>query len=400
MTPVLARAPALGDAKLRSVGLASVWVKPGRYFNTQYRLQLDDPDQQPILVSAFAMDGFRGPQAIEATGAHVCAGAGHERCRLCVTRLVDPGILLQRFPVDYRLPTLPACLDLQRVNAALPEGMEFSSLEIVAYRPGMRCQIRFSGSDGSQVYGKVVVEKYGRSSAVDVQREVAAALAASHRRFDVPTPLAYLPELQLQLSSGVSGKSFRNAVYRKRNLDKKIRILGRALADFHSIEAGPELRRYGIFDELDLLDRWVSLIARIFPELARPLEALHSDILYHRPSDKRPRALLHRDFYDQQVLFTEGRPAFVDMDTTSRGDRELDLGNFSAHMRVRGLQWDQRHRCRELAEQFVEAYPRQIEPSRVDWYRKATLLRLACVYSLRPGLHHLALELIDEGMKD
>ncbi|MFQ5478153.1 MAG: phosphotransferase family protein [Candidatus Binatia bacterium] len=400
MLPVLEKTPTLQGRPLRGVKLLSTWLKPGRYFNAHYRLDVDGTEGDPIQVSAFVVEGARVSQAIEATGSHDCEGAARSSCRRCLTSFVDPpGVLLQVFPVDYRLPTLPACLDLGRVNALLGGRLEFTDFELVAYRPGMRAQILYRGSDGRDVYGKVVVEKYGRGEAVGVQRRVAEALSATKRRFSVPVSLGRVEDLQLDLVTGIRGKKFYSSLYRRRNVDRKIGLLARAIADFHGIGTGAELREYGVYDELDTIDRWVELVSLIFPEFATDLGALHAELLYARPDPRPARALLHRDFYDQQVLFLEGRPFFVDMDTTSRGDRELDLGNFCAHLRVRGLQWNQERRCRTLEERFLDAYPQSIDRSRLDWYRRVTLLRLACVYTLRPGLKEMVPALVAEGLK-
>lgn len=397
MTAVLAQAPNLEGRRLETVELVSSWIKPGRYFNAHYHVRLEGDQGEPLAISAFLVDQGRASRALGATGEHSCGGRGYDRgCRACATKLVEPGILLQVYPVDYRLPTLPYCLDLDRVNAQLEGRFEMVESKVVAYRPGMRCQVFYRTLDRVRIYGKVVVEKYGRGAAVELQRELARELSAENRCFSIAKPLTYLPELQLELVRALKGKSLRFALWRQLPVDDKIPLISEAIADFHAIGAGSRLRHYRADDELDTIDRWAELVALLCPERGSDLNAAQGELIRDRPESREPRALLHRDFYDQQVLFDRGRPLFIDMDTTSRGDPEIDIGNFCAHLWVRGVQWSQPERFRDLSEQFLAAYPGTLSHVRIMWYRRATLLRLACVYSLRRGLDALVAALIDE----
>src|SRR4029077_18992672 len=110
-------------------------------------------------------------------------------------------------------------------------------------------------------------------------------------------------------------------------------------------------------------------------------------------------SLIHRDFYDRQVLVIPSRIAFLDLDTVCRGDAEIDVANFCAHFVLRGLQWHSRADAfTSLEDEFVTHY-RGLRPGTdvnlLSWYRASALLRLACVYSLRPWWHSLTLQLVE-----
>ena len=94
---------------------------------------------------------------------------------------------------------------------------------------------------------------------------------------------------------------------------------------------------------------------------------------------------------------------FLDLDTVCQGDGEIDVGNFCAHLVLRALQAGSSTEAAErLGEMLVASYRTArpaADPRRVAWYRASALLRLACVYALRPWWHGLAPALIDESRR-
>jgi hypothetical protein len=94
-------------------------------------------------------------------------------------------------------------------------------------------------------------------------------------------------------------------------------------------------------------------------------------------------------------LLRHRRGRLLDLDTAA-SDGEIDVANFCAHLVLRALQspssaWDPIL----LGEAFVEAYRtrRAIARPLLDWYRGSALLRLACLYALRPRWRALAPQL-------
>ncbi|MFQ5353173.1 MAG: hypothetical protein ACE5D3_08895 [Candidatus Binatia bacterium] len=397
MGEVLAAVPGLLDGSLGSVELAGTWIKPGRYFNAHYRLV--DEAGEVVDLSAFVVNEKRAAQIAKTARAHGDHSDRRQVCAKCRTHRAAPDIVLQVFPVDYRLPTLPDCLSLDRVNDCATGSAGFAGREVVAYRPGMRCQIRYRDQDGRSTFGKVAVEKDTPGTVFDLQRDVYAALSSDERRFVVPRPLEYVAELRLGLVEGLAGESYFDIIRRGQRVDSETACVADALYDFHRVDIASAQRHYRVDDELDLVDTWVKLVSGVYPELAEGLGGLHAAVCASRPQTRGPRAVFHRDFYDKQVLLSCPRPALLDMDTTCRGDSELDLGNFAAHLWLRGLQWDQAERYRELEGLFLDAYEGDVDAGRLRWYRKATLLRLACVYALRPAWKHLTEAVVDEACK-
>jgi phosphotransferase family enzyme len=137
-------------------------------------------------------------------------------------------------------------------------------------------------------------------------------------------------------------------------------------------------------DEVAVLHRWTadadrwaaSDLSRLVERVAAPLRALPA----------RPPVPCHRDLHDKQVIaHPAGAVGLLDLDTLCAADPALDIGNLLAHLRLRLLQGhctpDTAARC---ADALIDAMCLPAGPA-VDAYRAAALLRLAAVYTFRPG---------------
>jgi Ser/Thr protein kinase RdoA (MazF antagonist) len=149
---------------------------------------------------------------------------------------------------------------------------------------------------------------------------------------------------------------------------------------------------------------WIALVGDVYPNLAPALSAALGVLERRLPVVGVTRAsLVHRDFYDKQVLIGAAAIGLLDLDTACLGDGEIDVANFCAHLALRALQ---SHTAIDaflpLQQQFVQAY-RGLRPTTnmrlVSWYLASALLRLACIYALRPRWHTLAPRLIEESSR-
>jgi hypothetical protein len=387
MRAVFAEVPALAGVS-GPVELATLWVKPGRYFNAHYRVG-------KAGISAFIVERERGERVLAKSCEHTCDGGDRLDCRACGTRLAADDLLLQVFPWDYRLPTLPQCLDTTRVRRAVP-ALEVTASTVKAYRPGMRCQIAYDTQSGGKVFGKVAVERRGDGYSFRTQQRLYAALSSRRPAVAIPEPLDYVEPLRLTVVAAVEGTSLHDLADAARQQFPEARAAARAIGELHSLGAIIDDRIYGTADEMDLVTKWVGLAQQLFPELASAFDARLHALIAAKPENAEPRAVLHRDFHDKQILFREGAvPVLLDMDTAASGDPELDIGNFCAHLRLRAIQHDRRELCERLEEAFLGAYPHRFDLHRMEWYRRAALLRLACNYGLRPRWRHIAERVIE-----
>jgi aminoglycoside phosphotransferase (APT) family kinase protein len=112
-----------------------------------------------------------------------------------------------------------------------------------------------------------------------------------------------------------------------------------------------------------------------------------------RDIEPEAEASLHGDFYPAQILVRSGsgshRPGlgFLDWDEACRGEPERDVGNFNAHLI---LEEARGHVTRAQSESYQSAFGSgyrevaDLDERRLEWYRRASLLRLAALHA-RPG---------------
>ena len=143
ITRLFSRLPALEGRELGGSQLVALLVKPGRHFNACYRLRVPGASTATVLASAFAIGRASAAQIRTNIGPHAADAGNPAACAHCSTLLAEPGLLLQLFPFDYRLPTLAACLDTPRISRDLDRTPPLTDCEPMGYRPGMRCQIRY-----------------------------------------------------------------------------------------------------------------------------------------------------------------------------------------------------------------------------------------------------------------
>jgi len=406
MRGVLERIPlvASGTAQLRDVALERLWVKPGRHFHASYRIQLDTEGGRVETLAQAGLLRDRTHEA-EVRGAppdvpRAALRAGGPACwepRLSTALVEWPPVLVQLFPWDYRLPTLPLAFDLGRLETELAP-LRLRSCDVAGYWPGVRCQIRYRlGGPGGTLYGKVVPRgasgALGRSLAAIEEKVGDGTLLVTPRRH------AELPELNLLLTEPVEGRAFTDLL-RDGDGAEAIPRVAAALALFHSLPLTGIEGQFLPDDDLAVVGPWVTLVSTVFPALAAGLEEALARLRCRVPAGEAAAgSVVHRDFYDRQVLVGPSRIAFLDLDTVARGHAEIDVANFCAHLVLRSLQWHSRADAfAPLRDEFVGRY-RGLRPGTdanlLSWYLASALLRLACVYSLRPWWHTLSLPLAE-----
>jgi hypothetical protein len=386
----LGRMPSLRSLHLGGARARAFWVKPGRHFNACYGLCL------PGERSDIAASGFVLGASLEAVSsrwqAHECGGTVGSACGACSTFADEAGLLWQLFPFDYRLPALRDCLDATRVGRHLNGGGVARCIP-VGYRPGMRCQIRYELADRSVAFGKIAVERVP-GDAFRRHARLSQQLVDAGAKLRLPPALTYVEELGLSVIAAAGGDSLHRCLRQGRGDALDIERIAVALARLHELDLEGIERAHRPSDELELLAGWITFVGALFPELDAPLRRRQADLLSTRPADTAGRALIHRDFYDKQILLSGNTIVLLDMDTACRGDAEIDLGNFCAHLELRALQWKAPGAFADLGHVLLNAYPLDANAERVSWYRAAALLRLACVYALRPHWRLLAPALI------
>lgn len=328
--------------------------------------------------------------------------------------LPDPGLAVAAFPHDPELAHVGTLLGAGwRLALAGILGHDTRDASVVAaaaqrpavlgYRLGKRCVFRLAlaaapGRDGAPATAVVKVVRPRRVAALARSHVAHATAAPGSAAFALPRVLHVDEKLGALVMQDMPGRTLHELAGTE-GLARLYGIAGCALREFHSRPAGGTAPRAST-DEMALLAPWVDLEAGLYPALADRAHRLLGELAASagRLADQAEPVLLHRDFYDKQVIAAPGGLALLDLDTATPGDAALDLGNFLAHVRLRQLQSPQHARSLAAAgNAFQEAYgPDRALLARTSWWRAAATLRLSALYSLRPRWRALSPRLLEE----
>ena len=289
-----------------------------------------------------------------------------------------------------------------------------SDIEILKYKPGRRCVLRY-GVDGRsrqtgqsthyQLIGKVFRDERGL-------RLHKLQKMLWHNGFGpnaadgiyVPNSLAYVPKMRMQVQAWAPGETL-NELAPDTDLAPLMPLVAKGLAKLHNLPVpipvngdGPvEMRSYLLSDELENLDRFAAKLAVERPYAMQTVFSLRDTLLdwAERLPPLAAPASIHRDFYYSQVLYNLGQLTLIDFDLFALGDPAIDVANFIAHLHFLGM--DRLAGFNALEEEaalFLESYGRfrPIDDAfleRMAFYKAATYFRLLNVVAPRPGLVHL-----------
>jgi aminoglycoside phosphotransferase (APT) family kinase protein len=281
----------------------------------------------------------RTEAALDRVAAHVGGGAGAR-----ATALVSDPLGARR---DAGNPFLAAALDptfaqdrlrsLPELQARVP-GLIVRGARVLRIKPGRRCLIRYDLAAADGRGEPVVVLGKVRARGADL---ITCRLVRSlcERGFDadsadgvsVPRPFGALLELGMWVQARVGGAPATGLLEGSAGP-----ALGMRLADaLHKLHRAPISpgRKHTAGDELAIVDDRLQRVAREQPmwagRLARLAEGCAGAAARLEP---RGAALIHRDFYADQVMVDRDRLYLLDLDLCAAGEPALDVGNFVGHL--------------------------------------------------------------------
>lgn len=257
--------------------------------------------------------------------------------------------------------------------------------ELLGHRPGRRAVLRHA--DGH--YVKVV--RPGRTGPVtDGLRQAAARLAGQTGAPAIPRVCTADPAAGWVQLDDLPGPSLHELL--RNDPDAAVELCTRVAPAMAALRAAPaaELPRHTHADEAAVLQRWLhdadSWSSGNHAALSDHVATVSERLL----ALTEPRwALCHRDLHDKQLIrirpVRPGDPTvgLLDLDTLCAADPTLDQANLIAHLHLRVLQG---HCTQETAARCARAlHDPTLDPLALAAYTAATLLRLAAVYTFRPG---------------
>ena len=287
---------------------------------------------------------------------------------------------------DQGLPHLPACLspeDAGAVARLVPRGSALLTAQLLAYKPGRRATIHYAlrsrgkRAGGRHAAGKTFRDHRGQRL-LELHRQVRSQLKGLRAALTAPAPLGYIKPLRLAVMEWIDVK-----------IDARRLGAGdfvAALADLHRVEIA-DLPTHTIDNECAVIRQWHEHLQIMRPADADRVWPLVKALCERGAAmDAAPHCLIHRDFYDRQLLAGAKCPVLIDLDTLAWGDRCVDLGNLAAHLALSRLARGEHVRsaplCREIAGLYEQA-GHAVDRERLEYFAAASMFRVAAVHAVR-----------------
>jgi hypothetical protein len=291
-------------------------------------------------------------------------------------------MLVQVFPYDRRLPTLPLLaagpppelepLLLTRFGAG-DWRVEAWKVEPVRYREKgavlrYTAKARNAATGGRReksFYAKVYRHEKGEQTYQTYQtlRALWSQAGANGEGFTVVRPIAYLSDLRALILEGAPGTPLEEILLRDRDTTGAVRRVAQALAAFNQGDAPATTRRHLLADQVAVLERAGRVLGRACPHLRPEVESIIEGVLAGLEEVAlRPT---HRDLSPDHIFLDGDRTMFIDLDTFAEADPVLDPAHLLARLampalfpipRHRARTAASRHRARKAAWEFAEEY--------------------------------------------
>ena len=304
-----------------------------------------------------------------------------------VLHLSGLGVVGWRFPDDPAMPWLAQLMRAENAATLIPlddtlrlEGCdELEGIEIVNYRPEIRCtaRYRFRSTDTpkqSVVYGKTYADESGREIYENSQ-ELRRQSRLPHA-FAIPRALGYDPGHHTLWLEGLQGKPLKEALFQD-GCEALVDGLCKGLSAFDEVSL-PHLEAITPEQHLQEWRKKAQKLAHAYAECGDLLQSLLADLQQSCPEPEESR-LIHGDFHiDQLALLGDGRLALFDFDELALGDPLQDLANFAADLNSYAMPVADIDR---LLEQLFAAYRRasvrRVDANRFVWHLRGQLLTRA-----------------------
>ena len=283
------------------------------------------------------------------------------------------GMLVQVFPYDRRLPTLPLLIAEPLPELESPLLARFGpgnwrtevwNVEPVRYRAGLGAALRLTvqGQDDAtgrrmekRFYAKVYRDEGQGQQTYQVLRALQKHARTNGEGFTVARPLAYLSGLQTLLQEEAPGTPLDEILLGDGDTTAAVRRVARALAAFNQGDAPPTTQPHLLTDQAAVLERARRLLGWACPHLRVEVESIIEGVLAGlQEVELRPT---HRDLKPDHIFVDGERTIFIDLDSLARADPVLDPAYLLARLAAMPALFAlPRQRTRTAAGQFAEEY--------------------------------------------
>jgi hypothetical protein len=276
-------------------------------------------------------------------------------------------MLVQVFPYDRRLPTLPL------VMAGPPPELEpvlldrFGpgdwNVEPVRYREQGGAVLRYTakgrnaatgGRTEKSFYAKVYRHEKGEQT-YQTLRALWSQDGANGEGFTVARPLAYLSDLRALILEEAPGTPLDQILLGDGDPTAALRRVAQALAAFNQGDAPATTQRHLLADQVAVLERARRLLGWACPHLRVEVESIIEGVL--AGLEEVPLGPTHRDLKPDHIFVDGQRTIFIDLDSLARADPVLDPAHLLARLAAMPALFPvPGERARTAAREFAEEY--------------------------------------------
>jgi hypothetical protein len=283
------------------------------------------------------------------------------------------GMLVQVFPYDRRLPTLPLLIAEPLPELEAPLLARFGSgnwrtevwnVEPVRYRAGLGAALRLTvqGQDDAtgrrmekRFYAKVYRDEGQGQQTYQVLRALQKHARTNGEGFTVARPLAYLSGLQTLLQEEAPGTPLDEILLGDGDTTAEVRRVARALAAFNQGDAPATTRQYLLADQVADLERARRLLGWACPYLKMEVESTIKGVF--AGLQEVPLRPTHRDLKPDHIFVDGERTIFIDLDSLAKADPVLDPAHLLARLAAMPALFPiPREHARVAAQEFAEEY--------------------------------------------
>jgi hypothetical protein len=310
-------------------------------------------------------------------------------------------MLVQVFPYDRRLPTLPLLLagpppELEpvllgrfgpgdwSVQAWKVEPVRYLDRGVVL-RYTARARNAGTGRRGEKsFYAKVYRHEKGEQT-YQALRALWRRTSANGEGFTVVRPLAYLSDLRALILEEAPGTPLDEILLGDGDTTGAVRRVARALAAFNQGDAPATTRRYLLADQVADLERARRLLGWACPHLRLEVESIMEGVL--AGLQEVPLRPTHRDLKADHIFLDGDRTIFIDLDMFAKADPVLDPARLLTRLAMPAPLFPiPRQRARAAAREFAEEYFAHVPGAwqdRLPFHYAGTLLKTADGYFRR-----------------
>ena len=281
-------------------------------------------------------------------------------------------MLVQVFPYDRRLPTLPLVMagpppELEPVLLGrFGPGdwrIEAWNVEPVRYREQGGAVLRYTakarnaatgGRTEKSFYAKVYRHEKGEQT-YQALRALWRRTSANGEGFSVVRPLAYLSDLRALILEEAPGTPLEEILLRESDTTAAVRRVAQALAAFNQGDAPATTQRHLLADQVAVLERARRLLGWACPHLRVEVESIIEGVL--AGLQEVPLGPTHRDLKPDHIFVDGERTIFIDLDSFAKADPVLDPAYLLARLTAMPALFPiPPERARAAAREFAEEY--------------------------------------------